>query len=272
MLAPVASRPIDIADALIATPFAPARGLGGVEGAVANVGTNTVAHLGGELAFRHTGTSGANYTALGSPVPAVVNCWVLVVRFRVDALGVTTTIANTSNQTTGASAYVLHLRVSTTGALQFAARDSATRFVTPAGTIQAGRWYTCAVRMGRFPTEQAGNSSMRGWLDGVQVGAFVTSASSVTEQTGEVAVAGGKHLSATDGQNCAVSFAAFLPQSAPDDVCAALSADPWLLLYPDDVPVFYSAGGGPVAPTLSMPTVVDIGTTSARPRVTLDFA
>ena len=127
---------VDLADVLVATPYAPERGLGGVAGAIANVGTNTVAHLGGDLAFRHTGTSGANYTALGTPVPAVANCWVLVVRFRVDALGVTTTIANTSNQTTGASAYVLHLRVSTTGALQFVARDSATRFSTPANTVR----------------------------------------------------------------------------------------------------------------------------------------
>ena len=34
---------------------------------------------------------------------------------------------------------------------------------------------------------------------------------------------------------------------------------------------FVSLSSGPVAPTLSLPGVIDIGTTSARPRVTLDF-
>lgn len=35
---------------------------------------------------------------------------------------------------------------------------------------------------------------------------------------------------------------------------------------------FVSLSSGPVAPTLSLPGVIDIGATSARPRVTLDFA
>lgn len=52
----------------------------------------------------------------------------------------------------------------------------------------------------------------------------------------------------------------------------AWAENPWQIFKPLNEPRFISIGGGPVAPTLSFPTVVDIGQTSARPRVTLDFA
>ncbi len=57
-----------------------------------------------------------------------------------------------------------------------------------------------------------------------------------------------------------------------DDRCRELSRDPWSIFAPAREPQFFSLGGPAAAPTLSLPGVIDIGTTSARPRVTLDFA
>lgn len=55
-----------------------------------------------------------------------------------------------------------------------------------------------------------------------------------------------------------------------DDRCRDLCRDPWSVFAPSRDLSFF--GGAPAAPTLSLPGVIDIGTTSARPRVTLDFA
>lgn len=63
----------------------------------------------------------------------------------------------------------------------------------------------------------------------------------------------------------------YLWAGAHPEFMPELSRNPWQLLK-RRLYKFVSISGGPVAPTLSMPTVVDIGQTSARPRVTLDFA
>lgn len=55
-----------------------------------------------------------------------------------------------------------------------------------------------------------------------------------------------------------------------DDRCRDLCRDPWSVFAPSRDLSFF--GGAPAAPTLSLPGVIDIGATSARPRVTLDFA
>lgn len=63
----------------------------------------------------------------------------------------------------------------------------------------------------------------------------------------------------------------YLWAGAHPEFMPELSRNPWQLLKKRQYK-FISISSGPVAPTLSLPGVIDIGTTSARPRVTLDFA
>ena len=79
---------------------------------------------------------------------------------------------------------------------------------------------------------------------------------------------GGRATAAHNGRIYGwVLFDKFLDASDLMDYAANF----WIAADARRTPLFISLGG-PVAPTLSMPTVVDIGQTSARPRVTLDFA
>lgn len=63
----------------------------------------------------------------------------------------------------------------------------------------------------------------------------------------------------------------YLWAGAHPEFMPELSRNPWQLLKRRRYK-FVSLSSGPVAPTLSLPGVIDIGTTSARPRVTLNYA
>ncbi len=63
----------------------------------------------------------------------------------------------------------------------------------------------------------------------------------------------------------------YLWAGAHPEFMPELSRNPWQLLKKRQYK-FISISSGPVAPELKLPGVIDIGTTSARPRVTLDFA
>lgn len=82
------------------------------------------------------------------------------------------------------------------------------------------------------------------------------------------------HLRFALANTAGVSFlvpVCYLWDGAYPEYMPELSRNPWQV-FKRRLYKFISLGGGPVAPTISLPGVIDIGTTSARPRVTLDFA
>lgn len=236
-------RSIDISDALIATPYGLPRGLGGVEGAVALAGTNSLYVIGNELAWHHNGTSGVNYTSLGTPT-LVDGQFTVAVRFWIAGANQTTVFNSRNNDTTTGA---LQIRISTAGALEILSRGVASQ-ITVAGAIQPGRWYTVVVRRGRPADGSGGTADHKVWIDGALAG---RSSGSGTGNHGEFAVAGGSTNAASAQTNTHwVSFAAVIPRPTADHVCAALSADPWLLVRPANDDAFVVSAGG---------TVYDVG-------------
>lgn len=105
--------------------------------------------------------------------------------------------------------------------------------------------------------------TLHAWLDGIEVADNNTIAASDTPTTRFA-------LANSSGPSFLVpvvyAWIGYHPEFMPE-----LSRNPWQLLR-KRLYKFVSLSSGPVAPTLSLPGVIDIGTTSARPRVTLDFA
>lgn len=107
----------------------------------------------------------------------------------------------------------------------------------------------------------------RAWVDGVEVartgGSPQTSVSLGTAET-----SGGDY--GTDQNGSGISVFAEFREALSDDEIVSLSRNPWQLFEPRRILVPVSVGGATI-PTLSLPGVTEIGTTSARPRVTVTW-
>jgi hypothetical protein len=111
----------------------------------------------------------------------------------------------------------------------------------------------------------AGLRGMEIWHDGV----LIASNTSAPSRTGSsAALFTGANNS--DRAQAIPLLATFAAQFSREDN-RALSLNPWQLFRERSIPVPFAAGGGVTIPTLSLPTVIDIGPTSARPRVTITF-
>lgn len=138
-------------------------------------------------------------------------------------------------------------------------------YIRPANGTQYSATSTTAIDQYRWHDAGAAYEpgTLHAWLDGIEVADNNTIAASETP-TARFALAN------TTGPSFLVPvvylWAGYHPEFMPE-----LSRNPWQLLK-KRLYKFVSLSSGPVAPTLSLPGVIDIGTTSARPRVTLDFA
>lgn len=145
---------------------------------------------------------------------------------------------------------------------------SGTRYFRAYARAQSGGTQYSAVStsvISRYQWHDAGAiyapGTLSAWLNGAEV-ATLACTPNLTATQFTIAEPGGVIYAVA----ACYQFAGAHPEYMPE-----LSRNPWQLLK-KRLYKFVSLSGGPVAPTLSLPGVIDIGTTSARPRVTLDFA
>lgn len=105
------------------------------------------------------------------------------------------------------------------------------------------------------------------WLNGTSLGSQSQNLNTVSDGFVRLGkVQNGSVFTATAGE--IVALAVVWNYALPVGIAAALSENPWQL-FRAPRPIIYSLPGGATIPTLSAATAIDVGSTSARPRVTI---